>query len=271
MSSDNHSSSLNNLPINRKSQFKYLLKYRWKSLLIMGGVLLLFAIPLFVSLLLKDLKAISIVSNSPDGDELTTLFINDIFYAVFVIPSTIIFFLGLAGIYRIIRNYIWGEGVIFGSDFFLGIKQNWKHFLINGLVSSTLFYGVYLATAYINVPFVKYLPLAFAILFIFPVILVHMNLTVIYKNNYFVQFKNAFVIYIRRFYIYFPLFLLAIIIPVIFMVFTIPLLVKYIILFVFIYLFIPFFVLLISVISIHEFDEMINKDRHPELYKKGLF
>ena len=271
MSPDNRSSSLNNLPTNRKSQLKYLLKYRWKSLMIMGGILLLFAIPLFISILLKDLKAISIVTNSPDRNELTVLFINDIFYAVFVIPSTIIFFLGLAGIYRVIRNYVWGEGVIFGSDFFLGIKQNWKHFAIDGLVSSTLFYGVYLATAYINVPFVKYLPLALAILFIFPTILVHMNLTVIYKNNYFVQFRNAFVIYIRRFYIYFPLFLLAIAIPVIFMFFTIPLLVKYIILFVFIYLFIPFFVLLISVFSIHEFDETINKNRHPELYKKGLF
>lgn len=271
MSSNNPNSSLNNLPTNRKSQLKYLIKYRWKSLLIMGGVLLLFAIPLLVSLLLKDLKAISIVTNSSDGDELTTLFINDIFYAVFVIPSTIILFLGLAGIYRVIRNYIWGEGVIFGSDFFLGIKQNWKHFVINGLVSATLFYGVYLATAYIDVPFIKYLPLAFAILFLFPAILVHMNLTVIYKNNYFVQFRNAFVIYVRRFYIYLPLFLLAVAIPVVFMIFTIPLLVKYIVLFVFIYLFIPFYVLSISVYSMHEFDEMINKDRHPELYKKGLF
>ena len=271
MSFNNPNPPLNNLPTNRKSQLKYLIIYRWKSLLIMGGVLLLFAIPLLVSLLLKDLKAISIVTNSSDGEELTTLFINDIFYAVFVIPSTIIFFLGLAGIYRVIRNYIWGEGVIFGADFFLGIKQNWKHFVINGLVSSTLFYGVYLATAYINVPFVKYLPLAVAILFIFPAILVHMNLTVIYKNNYFAQFRNAFVIYVRRFYIYLPLFLLAIAIPVVFMIFTIPLLVKYIILFVFIYLFIPFYVLSISVFSMHEFDEMINKTRHPELYKKGLF
>ena len=271
MNSDNSNFSINNLPTTRKSQLKYLIKFRWKSLMVMGGVLLLFAIPLLVSLTLKDLKAISIVTTSTEGDELTSLFINDIFYAVLIIPSSIIFFLGLAGIYRLIRNYIWGEGVIFGSDFLLGIKRNWKHFVLNGLLASSLFYAVYLATVYINIPFIKYLPLVFAILLIFPVILVHMNLTVIYKNSYLYQFKNASIIYIRRFYIYFPLFLLAIIIPVILLIFTIPLIVKYIIIFVFIYLFTPFFVLSISVYSMHIFDEMINKERHPELYKKGLF
>lgn len=259
------------LPISRKSQFKYLIKYRWKSLLIMGGILILFAIPLLVSLLLKDLKAISIVTSSSTGDELSTLFINDIFYAIFIVPSALIFFIGLAGIYRIIRNYIWAEGVIFGSDFFIGIKQNWKHFLLSGLIMSLLFYGVYLATVYISVPFLKYLPLVIVIMFIYPVILIHMNLTVIYKNSYLHQLKNAFIIYLKRCYVYLPLFLLAVIVPVILMSFSIPLIVKYIIIFVFIYLFIPVFVLSFSLYSMHQFDEMINKENHKELYRKGLF
>ena len=258
------------LPNSRKTQFKHLIKYRWKSLLIMGGILLLFAIPLFASLLLKDLKAISIVSSSSEN-ELSTLFINDIFYAIFIIPSFLLFFVGLAGIYRIIRNYIWAEGVIIGSDFLIGIKQNFKHFLIDGFVFSTLFYGVYLATVYINIPFVKYLPLIISVMLIYPVILIHMNLTVIYKNTYLHQLKNAFVIYIKRCYIYLPFFLLAIIIPIILMSFSIPLIVKYIVIFVFIYLFVPIYILSFSLYSIHQFDEIINKEHHEELYRKGLF
>ena len=260
-----------NLPINRKNQFKYLLKYRWKSLLILGGVLVLFAIPLFASLFIKDLKAISIVTTSEENNELSTLLINDLFYAVFIIPSTTIFFLGLAGIYRIIRNYIWGEGVILKSDFFIGIKQNWKHFVISGLLFSLLYYVVYLASVFINIPFIRYFPFSFILLFIYPAILVNMNLTVIYKNNYLMQFRNGFILYIKKVFIYLPLFLLLILIPTFLMFFPIPLLVKYIVLFVFIYLFIPFYILGFRVYSIHVFDENINKENHPKLYKKGLF
>lgn len=259
------------LPVNRKSEFKYLIKYRWKSLLILGGILFLFSIPLFVSLLIKDLKAISIVTTAESDNELSTLIINDMFYAVFIVPSIVVLFIGLSGFYRVIRNYIWAEGVLLKHDFFLGIKQNWKHFVISGIIFSLLYYAIYVATLYIDVPFVKYLPLVFCVIFIYPVILVHMNLTVVYKNSYFAQFKNAFILYVKRIYIYLPLFLLFATIPIILMVLPVPLIIKYIIIFVFIYLFIPFFVLGFSVFSTYVFDENINKENHQELYKKGLF
>lgn len=258
------------LPINRKSEFKYLMKYRWKALLIIGGIIFLFSVPLLVSLFLKDLKAISIVTTS-EGSDISTLLINDLFYAVFIIPSFIVLFIGLAGVYRIIRNYVWTEGVLLKSDFFIGIKQNWKHFAITGFLFSLMYYGIYLSALYISVPFVKYLPFALCVIFIYPVLLVHMNLTVIYKNNYLMQFKNALYLYIKRFYIYLPLFLLLILIPFLISVFSIPLLAKYIILLFFIYLFIPFYILGISLYSISVFDENINKSRHKDLYKKGLF
>lgn len=260
----------NALPINRKSQLKQLIVYRWKSLLIIGGILLIFAIPLFASFLLKDLKAISIVTTS-DTSDLSLLFLNDLFYAIFIVPSIAIFFIGLSGIYRIVRNYIWAEGVILKSDFFIGIKQNWMHFAISGLIFALIYYGSYLAILYIDVPMLKYLPLALSVVLIYPVILVHMNLTVIYKNSYLAQFKNAFLLYVKKFYIYLLFFIVLIIIPFIFMVCPVPLIIKYVILFLFIYLFIPFFVLIISVFSMYVFDENINKERHPDLYKKGLF
>ena len=261
----------NSLPNNRKNQVKHIIKFRWKAFMLLGGVLSLFALPLLASFLIKDLKAISIVTTSGENADLNTLIINDIFYSVFIVPSSVMFFIGLSGIFRIIRNYLWGEGVIFGSDFFIGIKQNWKHFTINGFIFSALFYGLYLSVVYIDVPFIKYLPLAFCLLFIYPTILVHMNLTVIYKNNYFTQFKNAFILYVKKFYIYFPLFLLLIAIPLVFLFLQIPLIVKYIVLFVFIYLFITFYFLIFNAFSMSVFDENINKERHPELYKKGLF
>ncbi len=259
-----------NLPVTRKSQFKHIIQFRWKFLFLMGGILVLFAIPLLASLFIKDLKAISIVSVS-EGHDVGALFINDLFYAVFIIPFSIVFFVGLSGVYYIIRKYIWADGVIFKYDFFFGIKQNWKHFAITGFLFSLIFYGLYLATVYIEIPFLRYLPLAVCFIFIYPVFLVHMNLTVIYKNNYLAQFKNGFVLYVKRCFVYLPLFLLAIIIPCVFMIFSIPLIVKYVVLFALIYLFIPLYVLLISEYSIHVFDENINKINHPDLYKKGLF
>ena len=259
-----------NLPKNRKSQFFYLIKYRWKSIVLIGGILFLFSIPLLGSLLLKDLKAISIATTS-NGEDLSALLINDLFYSVFIVPSFIIFFIGLSGIYRVMRNYIWSEGVIFKSDFFIGIKQNWLPFAFDGFVFSVLFYGLYLATIYIDIPYLKYLPVAACFILIYPVILIHMNLTVIYKNNYFMQMKNAFLLYIRRAYIYLPLFILLIAVPFVFFVFYIPLIVKYIILVLFVNLFLPFFILLFSTYSTSVFDCYINKEGHKEIYKKGLF
>ena len=271
MDSEKDKPAINDLPVSRKSQFWFLLRQRWKSLLVMGGVVLLFAIPLLASLLVKDLKAISIVSASTEGEEVTALFLNDLFYGIFVVPSSAILFLGLAGIYRIIRNYIWGEGVLFGADFFLGIKQNWKLFLVDGLLFSLLYYGVYLATVYISVPFLKYLPLAIAAVLLYPILLIHLNLSVIYKNGYFKQLMNASVIYFRKAYVYLGFFLALALVPVILLLVPLPLLVKYIIIFAFIYLFIPFYILAFSLYSMHVFDALINKENHKELYKKGLF
>lgn len=259
-----------NLPTTRNSQLKHIIKYRFKYLFLMGSILILFAAPLLASLFIKDLKAISIVSKS-EGSDTTALFLNDLFYSVFIIPSSIIFFVGLSGIYRIIRNYIWAEGVIFKSDFFIGIKQNWKHFAITGFLVSFIFYGLYLSTVYIEIPFIRYLPIAICFIFIYPAFLVHMNLTVIYKNNYFMQFKNGFVLYVKRIYVYLPFFFILVAIPLIPMIFTIPLIIKYVILFLFIYFLIPFYVLIISEYSTYVFDENINKQKHPDLYKKGLF
>ena len=142
--------AISELPINRKSEFKYLIKYRWKSLLILGGILFLFSLPLFASLLIKDLKAISIVTTAESDNELSALIINDMFYAVFIVPSIVVLFIGLSGLYRIIRNYIWAEGVLLKHDFFIGIKQNWKHFVINGIIFSLFYYAIYISTLYIN-------------------------------------------------------------------------------------------------------------------------
>ena len=261
---------MTNLPDNRRKEFFYLIKYRWKSILLIGGLLFLFSIPLLGSILLKDLKAISIVTTS-DGEDVSSLLINDLFYSVFIVPSFVILFIGLSGVYRVVRNYIWAEGVIFKSDFLIGIKQNWFPFALDGFIFSVLFYGLYIATVYINIPYLKYLPIAVCFILIYPVILIHTNLTVVYKNNYFKQMKNALLIYIRRAYIYLPLFILLITIPFVFFIFYIPLIVKYIILILFVNLFLPFFILLFNTYSISVFDYYINKENHQEIYKKGLF
>lgn len=259
-----------NLPNNRRNEFFYLIKYRWKSIMLIGGILFLFSIPLLGSILLKDLKAISIVTSSDESD-LSSLLINDLFYSFFIIPSFVILFIGLSGVYRVIRNYIWAEGVIFKSDFFIGIKQNWLAFAIDGFIFSTLFYGIYLATIYIEIPYLKYLPIALCFILIYPVILIHMNLTVVYKNSYLKQMKNAMLLYIRRAYIYLPLFILLITVPFIFFIFYIPLIIKFIVLILFIDVFLPFYILLFSTYSTSVFDFYINKENHVEIYNKGLF
>jgi len=55
-------------------------------------------------------------------------------FAPFLAPAIILFFIGLAGLFHCARGLMWGEKVKPAKSFFRGIKRLWKPFLITGVI-----------------------------------------------------------------------------------------------------------------------------------------
>ena len=257
-------------PINRRKQFGFVLKHNWKRFLFLGFILLLFSIPLILSFVFKDLRAVKI-ANSGEENITSLLFINELFFALFIIPSFAIFFVGLSGIFRIFRNLAWSEGILYKQDYLIGIKQNGLFFFIESLMFSIGYYASYLLSFYINISFVRYIPLALFLLIVIPVLFIKLSMISIYKNSFAKFIVNSIKIYVKK-----PLHLwvseiVILLIPIVLLIFPMLLIVKYIVLIIYIFLMLPIICFAYQLLCIHIFDELINKENHEEIYKKGLF
>lgn len=255
------------LPINRRKQFGFVFKNNWKRFLFLGFILFLFSLPLIVSLLIRDFRAVELVK-SEQQDLLLT---NELFFAIFIVPSFVILFIGLSGLFRILRNYAWSEGILYKQDYIIGIKQNGLFFSIIGFIFIVLYYASYILSIYINVNFVKYLPLVFYLLFIIPICLIELSMISIYKNSFFRFVLNSIKIYFRKAPHILISEVIILLIPVILIVIPMPLIIKYIVLVLFIFIMLPIMCFAFQLLSVHIFDELINKENHKEIYHKGLF
>ena len=259
--------TLEMLPINSKKQFGFVLKSNWKRFLFLGFILLLFSIPLIVSLLLRDFRAVKLVQ----GGETDLLFTNELFFAIFIIPSIVLLFVGLSGLFRIVRNYVWSEGILLRQDFLIGIKQNWLFFTIIGLIFSISYYISYLLSVYININFVRYIPFAIFFILIIPVVFIELSMIVIYKNSFLLFTFNSLKIYIKKGWVFLIAELVILLIPALLIVVPMPLIIKYIVLVFFILVLLSILCFAFQLLSTYIFDELINKTNHQEIYRKGLF
>ena len=91
----------------------------------------------------------------------------------------------------------------------------------------------------------------------------------VYKVNFFSAYINSFKIFIKHllknicFYIVTLLLFLIALIP--------NILIKYLVLIVVIIAVVPIYLVGLFDYSMYLFDQSINKDKYPELYKKGLY
>lgn len=253
-------------PINRLKQFGFVFKNNWKRFLFLGFLLVLFSLPLIVSLFIRDFRAFELVKSGKENLLLT----NELFFSIFIIPSFVIFFIGLSGMFRIFRNYVWSEGILYKQDFLIGIKQNCFLFCAVGLFLALFYYLSYILSIYINVNFVKYIPFAIYLLIIIPVSLVELSMVSIYKNTLFKFVTNSLKIYIKKILHILVSEIIFLIIPAVLILVPMPLIVKYTILVVFIFALLPIQCFAFELLSVHIFDEVINKDNHKEIYRKGL-
>ena len=268
------SDAIKSLPHNRKEVFFDLLAHRKMTLFALSCFVFMFFIPLAVDLFYFNALE-SAVYASPDHDmrELFSLF----FYSMLImLPCMLIGFLGLAGGFYVAKRLVWQEDVSLAVDFFHGIKDNWKHAILNGFVFGLFLFGLSVGTAFLltyspSTPIWSGIGIgALLTMFLTFGMVISLNFAqdVYYENGVFATYKNSFCFLGLLNWRVLVLFLLTtggVIALSIFNALTLG---------IGLFLFAVtngVVIVLYTLMSHSAFDKYINKEHYPEMVGKGLY
>lgn len=260
------------LPSTRKEVFFDLLKYRKMNLFALSCYTFMFFIPLAIDLFYFNyLESMAIIAEK--YEYLFSL----IFYSMLImLPCMVIGFIGFAGAFYTAKRMVWQEGISLASDFFRGIKENWKDALINGVIFGLVLFGLVVGGSYLLIyapvtPVVRGIGLGALILFFLVfgmVIALHFTQCVYYENSYGVTFKNSFSFLGLLNWKVLLVFLFSTGVVVALGLFNLITLAIGLILFAFTN---SVVIILYTLISHAAFDKYINKEYYPEMVNKGLY
>lgn len=199
------------LPQTRKAVFFDVFKLQWRKLLILGGILVLFSLPMIVLNLLRDGYAIGLYYGTEGASEEAMQQANFQLLSMEVLKNLIqiipfmIYGVGLSGVMRVLRQFAWGENVYIPTDFGRGVKDNLRSmlglsFLAGGLLALCHFL-YFLAISYQTdtMWMVCIIPMAFSALFVLPVFAISLVMIPVYNNSLWQIFKMAFLVYVKGF------------------------------------------------------------------------
>ena len=269
------SDAIRSLPTNRKEVFFDLLKHRKMNLFSLSCFTFMFFIPLAVDLFYFNFLETAAIASNPDN--IQQVLFSLIFYSMlFMLPCMVVGFIGLAGAFYVAKKMVWQESTSLGVDFFNGIKENWKHAIINGMVFGIILFGLIVGGAYLLImspttPVWSGVGIgALILLFIVLGIVNALTFTqdVYYSNPFGTTMKNAFCFMGLLHWRVFLLFIL-----------TTGLVVglgciNFITLAVGLFLFAitnSVVVILYTLMSHSVFDKYINKEYYPDMVNKGLY
>ena len=268
---------LNDLPLNRRQQFFDIIKNDWKTLLWMGLILLFFSIPyLTVDVLHWFIKINLPAQLKADGGTYAMvasgLMLTDILYEAILVVASLFIAVPLAGIARVLKRLVHGEGVLFKNDFFDGIKMNVWQFLVLMFIYAVLRFAVQLVFIYIQgIPYMAEIVygVSMAILYIVfvPILLFMFAEGSIYKMKFTMNFKNSSQLAFNS--ILWMMIFSALIFGVYFMreiyhpILRVGLDALLILLS-------PLYLLALSLFTMSRFDKYINQENYPDFYRKGL-
>ena len=264
--------AIKSLPHNRKQVFFDLLAHRKMTLFALSCFTFMFFIPLAVDLFYFNfLESVAI-----SGEKYEYLF-SLIFYSMLIlIPCMVIGFLGFAGAFFVAKRLVWQENVTLAVDFFQGIKENWLHAIIDGLIFGLMTFGLVVGGSYLII----YSPLtpvacgigigALIVIFILFGIVTVLNFTqsVYYTNNYLRTFKNSFSFLALLNWKVLLVFLLSTGAVVALSCFNMILLAVGLFLFAILN---SVVIVLYTLIAHAGFDKYINQEHYPEMVGKGLY
>ncbi len=124
------------LPHTRRDVFFDVLKLQWGKLLVLALILLVCALPLLLIAIYEDTYILTLYDDPSIGTEAipTLMAPLHILCALLSAPCMVLFFLGLSGVIRVLRQLAWSENAMVFPNFMIGLKQNRKQFLPAGLL-----------------------------------------------------------------------------------------------------------------------------------------
>ena len=260
------------LPHNRKECFFDLLRYRKMALFSLSCFVFMFFIPLAVDLFFFNfLESVAITNEK--YDYLFSL----IFYSMLImLPCMIIGFIGLVGGFYVAKKMVWQEGTIVAVDFFQGIKENWKHAFLNGLIFGVMLFGLIVGGSYLVINF-KVAPIwsgvgigALILVFMAFGMVIALNNTqdVYYTNTYGATIKNSFCLLGLLHWRVLVIFLLSTGVVVTLSCFNLITLAIGLFLFAVLN---SVVIILYTLVSHYGFDRFINQEHYPDFVNKGLY
>lgn len=265
------------LPINRWQLFKFTYRNHLSLIIKLSLMIAIFSIPLFTFLIVKNVFANALLSQINQDNELIILqryYYQEIILDIFYIPCFVILAIGLSGGFFVMKKYLYQEGFTFFKDFRNGMKKS-KEFILSTLILSIILYLLlFLKNFFSYINFQYYIPLS---IFVFIIIFLLANVFIftycqihIYSNNIFHLIKNSLCFSFNQLFKVSLINLITIFPLVLLMNFQNAVLKITIIL---IYFIIGFgnCLLITMLYSCSVFDELINKDRFPSIYRKGLY
>ena len=260
------------LPTNRKEVFFDLLKTRKMNLFALSCFVFMFFIPLAVDLFFFNyLEALAIAADK--SDYLFSL----VFYSMLImLPCMMVGFIGLIGGFYVAKKMVWQEGTMLAVDFFQGIKENWKHALINGFIFGLILFGLVMGSSYLLI-YQKAQPVltgigigALMLLFLTLGMVIAINNTqdVYYVNSYSATLKNSFCLLGLLNWRILVIFILST--GAVFTLCCFNMITMAIGLLLFAILN-SVVIILYTLVSHAGFDKFINKEHYPEYINKGLY
>ena len=265
------------LPINRWQLFKFTYRNHLSLIIKLSLMIAIFSIPLFTFLIVKNVFANALLSQMNQDNELIILqryYYQEIIFDIFYIPCFVILAIGLSGGFFVMKKYLYQEGFIFLKDFRNGMKKS-KEFILSTLILSIILYLLLFLKNFLSyINFQYYIPLS---IFVFIIVFLLVNVSIftycqihIYSNDIFHLIKNSLCFSFNQLFKVSLINLITIFPLVLFMNFQNAVLTIIIIL---IYFIIGFgnCLLITMLYSCSVFDRLINKDRFPSIYRKGLY
>lgn len=271
------------LPITRRGQIKFILRTNLSLIFKLSLLLFPFSIPLFSQLIYLLVGIGPILSNAKNtAYEKLTIICNLIkVISLFNPISFLCLSIGFVGAINILKKIIYNDGFSFWYAFGQGIKEGKQALVLNtilGLLVSLWNLGIFSFGKEETIAwFIVFMIVNIAVLLIVVSLFVYQCLFPIYYSGSILQVvKNSFIFSFHTLGVVSGLFLLGN------MFFLLPYIIDFILfsrityltitgLFLELLFFGVFTLLLIQLYAVSRFDEVINQNNYPDMYRKGLY
>ncbi len=257
------------LPANRKEVFQSCFREHFSLLVKLAVLLFVSLLPALILWMVRQLQIhaqIAALSNPDEEMKAAVFFRTNLLFGWSEVVAIVLFGIALAGITAILKRVLWDLPVFFWDDFRKGIKSN-------GLSFALLFFILGLLTYFLrlmNDSLLQYIAEGLLIFILCPVFFWLMLNRIYYDLSVLQRFENALLFTLKTLPVTLLLSFLTFA-PVVAALQLIPLLLVAALVLAFYgsVLLLPL-ILVWMLYANHVFDRYINREYHPEIYRKGM-